>query len=84
MLTDFTNFQLLAQQDVLSASADATGDGGTVSWSVGQLAYSAWSGDCFNLGAIYYFTGNRKSALEQIMPCRESQKKRDFLEELKK
>jgi len=44
MLAGFTNFQLFAQQDVLSASADATGDGGTVSWSVGQVAYSAWSG----------------------------------------
>jgi O-antigen ligase len=37
----------------------------------------------FNLGAIYYFTGQRDSARKQIMSCRESQKKRDFLEEMK-
>jgi Tfp pilus assembly protein PilF len=36
----------------------------------------------FNLGAIYYLTGQRDSAREQIMSCRESQKKRDFLEEM--
>ena len=37
----------------------------------------------FNLGAIYYFTGQPDSAREQIMICRESQKKTDFLEEMK-
>ena len=36
----------------------------------------------FNLGAIYFLTGQRDSAREQIMRCRESQKKRDFLEEI--
>ncbi len=37
----------------------------------------------FNLGAIYYFTGQPDSAREQIIMCRESQKKTDFLEEMK-
>jgi O-antigen ligase len=37
----------------------------------------------FNLGAIYFLNGQRISAREQIMNCRESQKKRDFLEEMK-
>lgn len=34
---------LFAQQEILSANCDAAGLGGTVSWSVGQVAYSAWS-----------------------------------------
>jgi hypothetical protein len=34
---------LFAQQDILSASFDATGAGGTVSWSVGEVPYSAWT-----------------------------------------
>ena len=37
----------------------------------------------FNLGAIYYFTGHRDSALIYITSCRNSQKKEDFLKELK-
>jgi O-antigen ligase len=37
----------------------------------------------FNLGAIYYFTGQNDSARKQIMRCRESQKKLDFLKEMK-
>ncbi len=36
----------------------------------------------FNLGAIYYLTGNRDSALMCIKQCRDSQKKSDFLKEL--
>jgi len=36
----------------------------------------------FNLAAIYYFTGERDSALFYVTRCRESQKKKDFLEEL--
>jgi len=36
----------------------------------------------FNLGAIYYLTGQIDSARRQIKMCRESQKKTDFLEEL--
>jgi tetratricopeptide (TPR) repeat protein len=36
----------------------------------------------FNLGAMYYFTGSRDSALVYIKKCRESQKKVDFLKEL--
>ena len=38
----------------------------------------------FNLGAIYYFTGHRDSALYCIRQCRNSQKKTDFQEELGK
>jgi len=37
----------------------------------------------FNLGAIYYLTGERDSALFYITSCRNSTKKRDFLNELK-
>jgi O-antigen ligase len=37
----------------------------------------------FNLGAIYYLTGQSDSARAQITLCRESQKKSDFLEEMK-
>jgi O-antigen ligase len=37
----------------------------------------------FNLGAIYYFTGKKDSAFYFVSDCRESQKKKDFLEELK-
>ncbi|MCX6268911.1 MAG: O-antigen ligase family protein [Bacteroidetes bacterium] len=36
----------------------------------------------FNLGAIYYFNGQRDSALLCIRQCRASQKKDDFLNEL--
>jgi hypothetical protein len=43
MLAGFPMAELFAQQDILSASCDATGNGGTVSWSVGEVAYSAWS-----------------------------------------
>ena len=38
----------------------------------------------FNLGAIYYLTGNRDSAVFYIKQCRDSQKKTDFLEELER
>ena len=34
---------LFAQQDILSASCDAAGTSGTVSWSIGQVSYSAWT-----------------------------------------
>lgn len=37
----------------------------------------------FNLGAIYYFMGQRDSALFFINSCRNSQKKDDFLKEIK-
>jgi Flp pilus assembly protein TadD len=37
----------------------------------------------FNLGAIYFLTGMPVSAREQISQCRESQKKKDYLEEMK-
>lgn len=37
----------------------------------------------FNLGAIYFLTGQTLKARQEIMPCRESQKKHDFLEEMK-
>jgi len=37
----------------------------------------------FNLGAIYYLNGRRDSALFYINSCRESQKKEDFLKEMK-
>lgn len=37
----------------------------------------------FNLGAIYYFGGRRDSALFFINSCRNSQKKEDFLKEMK-
>jgi len=37
----------------------------------------------FNLGAVYYLTGQRDSARVQINACRDSQKKSDFLEEMK-
>jgi hypothetical protein len=42
-LGGFTTPGLFAQEGILSASCDASGIGGTVSWSVGQVAYSAWS-----------------------------------------
>jgi Flp pilus assembly protein TadD len=38
----------------------------------------------FNLGAVYYHTGQRDSARSCIRGCRESQKKKDFLEEMGK
>ena len=34
---------LIAQQAVLSADCEGSGTGGTVSWSVGQVAYGSWS-----------------------------------------
>jgi Flp pilus assembly protein TadD len=37
----------------------------------------------FNLGAIYYFNSQRDSALFYINSCRKSQKKEDFLKEMK-
>jgi Flp pilus assembly protein TadD len=37
----------------------------------------------FNLAAIYFLTGQRKAAQLQVLYCRESQKKMDFLEEMK-
>lgn len=37
----------------------------------------------FNIGAIYYFAGQRDSALYYINRCRDSQKKEDFLKELR-
>ena len=43
MLTGFPMAELVAQQEILSAACDATGTGGTVSWSVGQVAYNDWS-----------------------------------------
>ena len=38
----------------------------------------------FNLGAIYYFAGQKDSAFYYITRCSESQKREDFLQELKK
>ena len=43
VLGGFPAAGLFAQQQILSANCDATGLGGTVSWSVGQVAYCAWS-----------------------------------------
>jgi O-antigen ligase len=37
----------------------------------------------FNLGAMYYLTGQPANAREQILQCRESQRKQDFLNEIK-
>lgn len=37
----------------------------------------------FNLGAIYFFTGQKDSALFYITTCRNSQKKEDYLKEMK-
>jgi tetratricopeptide (TPR) repeat protein len=37
----------------------------------------------FNLGAIYYFSGDTKRARVQILGCRESQKKTDYLREMR-
>ena len=37
----------------------------------------------FNLAAIHYFTGRPDSALYYIQPCLDSEKKREFLEELR-
>ena len=42
MLAGFPTILALGQQGILSASGEATGTGGTVSWSAGQVAYSAW------------------------------------------
>ncbi len=36
----------------------------------------------FNLGAIYFLTGQSGKARQEIMHCRESQKKRDFFKEI--
>jgi O-antigen ligase len=38
----------------------------------------------FNLAAIYFFEGKKDSALLEVEKCRESQKKREFLEEMKR
>jgi len=43
ILSGFSMPKLVAQQDILSAGCDATGNGGMVTWSVGLVAYSAWS-----------------------------------------
>jgi Secretion system C-terminal sorting domain len=43
MLAGFPMAELFAQQGILSANCNASGNGGTVSWSVGLVAYSAWS-----------------------------------------
>jgi len=43
-----------------------------------------WFDDArYNLGAIYYFAGQRDSALFYITRCRDSQKKEEFLKELR-
>ena len=43
-----------------------------------------WFDDArFNLAAIYYFAGQKDSALFYITRCRDSQKKEEFLKELK-
>jgi len=43
-----------------------------------------WFDDArFNLAAIYYFAGQKDSALFYITRCRESQKKEEFLKELR-
>ena len=44
MLAGFSMATLFAQQDILSASCNATGNGGNVSWSVGLVAYNTCSG----------------------------------------
>jgi O-antigen ligase len=36
-----------------------------------------------NLAAIYFLTGQKEDARDQIMKCRESEKKKEFLEEMK-
>jgi O-antigen ligase len=36
----------------------------------------------FNLSAIYFLTGQTDKALEEVTNCRESQKKRDFIDEM--
>jgi tetratricopeptide (TPR) repeat protein len=36
----------------------------------------------FNLAAIYYYTGQKDSALYYVQRCRESQKKKDYLKEM--
>jgi O-antigen ligase len=38
----------------------------------------------FNLGALYYLTGNVDSARAEIERCRESERKRDFVKEMQK
>ncbi len=43
ILAEFPIGALFAQQDILSANCNATGNGGTVSWSIGLVDYSAWS-----------------------------------------
>ena len=43
ILMGFPLAKLFAQQEILSAACDATGIGGSVTWSVGQVAYSDWS-----------------------------------------
>jgi len=40
----FCNPGLYAQRITLPAGGEANGEGGTVSWSVGQVAYSVWEG----------------------------------------
>jgi len=62
---------LFAQQDILSAGGDAAGTGGTVSWSVGQISYTAWTAttgtitegvqqphEIFNMAIIEKFTSD--------------------------
>jgi len=48
------------------------------------LALDPWFDDArFNLAAMHYFNGRSDSALYYVKPCRESAKKKDFLEELR-
>ena len=50
-----------------------------------SITIDPWFDDArFNLAAMYYFGGQRDSALLQVARCRNSQKKTDFLEELEK
>jgi hypothetical protein len=71
LLAGFTRVPLFAQQDILAASCNASGNGGTVSWSVGLVAYSSWGGasgsiiegvqqpyEIFNLDGLEEFDSN--------------------------
>ena len=49
------------------------------------LAYDPYFDEArFNLGAIYFFTGQKDSALSEVRRCRDSEKKKGFLNDLGK
>lgn len=82
LLSTPNEVRLLNDYGITLYSLQKTGEAKSI--LLHSIDIDPWFDDAkFNLGAIYYFTGKRDSALIYIKSCRDSQKKKDFLEELK-